>query len=69
MAGTIAAAAIAKEQDGGGLGVLLRAIGLPPMTQGIAGKLAGVVTGADVDVSDLSVQIIQTVGNGDSLGQ
>ncbi len=39
------------------------------MTQGIAGKLAGVVASPDVDVSYLPFQIIQTVGNGDSLCQ
>lgn len=62
----VAPATITEQQQGGRVGILELAIGEPPVTQRITGKLAGVVGGGELDKSQVEAHIIKSMGNGHS---
>lgn len=66
---TIAAAPIAQEQNRGGLGLTRLAVSVPPIANGVAGELARIMTGANLNVADVVSHIIQAVGDGYSCCQ
>ena len=48
--GTVTAASITKHQDRSSIGIEFLSIGVPPVTKAITGKLAGVMTSANLDI-------------------
>ena len=68
MPGTVTAAPVTEDQNGGGLRIEFAAISGPPVTKAITGELTGVVAGSDLDIAYIEVQIVQTMGNNDPGG-
>ena len=69
VAGTIAAAAVAEDENGGGLRIKVTTIGVPPMAETIASKLGGVMASTYVHVADVADDIVQPVRDNDALGK
>ena len=62
VTGTVATAAIAQDKNGGGVGVKLAAVGIPPVAKAITGEFTGVMAVAQVDVAHIELQVIEAVG-------
>src|SRR5438067_2367930 len=69
LRGAIAAAAIAEQQQRVRPGIRRVACGGPPLTNAVAGKLAGVVADAEVDVAAVAFEVIQAVRNDVAAGE
>ena len=63
LGGTVAAAAVAKQQQRVGLWPGQVSFGSPPLKDAVAGKCTGVVAAAEIDVAAVAFEVIQTVGN------
>ena len=66
---TVAAAPITQDQDGSGLGIFKSAFIVPPVSETIAGKLSGILTGTQIDVACISFEVINGVRNDDPFGK
>ncbi len=69
MAGTITATTVTRHQNGSGLGIMLFAISVPPVTKAITSKFTGVMAGPDLDIANIEAQIVQTMRNNDAFGK
>ena len=63
----IAAASIAKQEDGRRVPVVNQAIMLPGMSNAVASEFAGVVADAQVDVPMVAAHVVESVRMNDSL--
>src|SRR6266446_4416145 len=61
LGSAVAAAAIAKQQQGFGLGPGGVSLGGPPLENAVTGKFAGVIADAEVDVAPIAFEIVQSV--------
>ncbi len=68
VTGTVAAAAITQDQNGGGVGIKLATIGVPPMAKAITREFTGVMTVAQLDVAHIELQVVEAVWDDDVLG-
>ena len=67
--GGVAAAAVAEHQQRLRLRVGRATEPLPPILQAVAGKFAGIMTCAQVDVSAVLLQVVDPVGQHHPLGE
>lgn len=65
---SVAASTVAQQQDAGRIGIALLANAIPIPTQAISGKLASVVTEPDVDMTDVTPDVVDAVGDQLSIG-
>ena len=68
VTGTVATAAIAQDQNGGGVGVEFATVGIPPVAKAITSELTGVMAGTQLDVAHIELQVVEAVGDDDPLG-
>ncbi len=69
MAGIVAAAPIAEQQDFVGVRIVKAAIGQPPAPNTGTGKFGRVMTGAKGEVADIARDIIEPVGYHDAVSR
>lgn len=59
----VAAPAIAQQQQGGGVRIVLSPVVGPPMMHRITGKFGGIAAGANLEKALILAQVIQAMGN------
>ena len=64
----VAAAAVGEDLQRGGLAIAFAALGAPPLLDAVDGELGGVGGGADEDGSGIGLQVLDSVGDGATLG-
>ena len=68
MTVVVAAATVAQEQYFGGVRIGALSVPTPPAKEAVAGEFAGVMVASQRDVTHVSSQIIETMGNDLAVG-
>lgn len=64
--GTVAAAAIAQQQQRLRLRILELTNVQPPLPDAVAGKFTGVMAGAEVEIAGVAFEVVQAIGDDDA---
>ena len=68
VARTVTPAAVAEHEDGRGVGIVLPAVGVPPMAKTITGEFAGIGAHSYIQMAMVPHQIKDSVGDDFPLG-
>jgi hypothetical protein len=67
--GAVAAAVVGEDEQAGGLGVAVAAIGNPPAADRLGGKAWCVAGDPDVDAAAIGLELVDAVGNSNALAE